>query len=153
MTITVPERFDHANDARLKKQLTGSGIAVTLIFRAQHAFRISGVELATPRIQSNLARAVRSGGPLDARCAGAIARRSVDATDMVGMVTRVATHPWRRCPFTPRNAIASRRYTRPGVVDCAEPSAAQNLPLAARGRVGHIGLVGDVAEWLKAAVC
>jgi hypothetical protein len=32
-------------------------------------------------------------------------------------------------------------------------SAAQNLPLAARRRVGHIGLVGDVAEWLKAAVC
>jgi hypothetical protein len=25
--------------------------------------------------------------------------------------------------------------------------------LAAYGRVGHIGLTGDVAEWLKAAVC
>src|ERR1700688_1546906 len=49
----------------------------------------------------------------------------VDATDMVGMVgmfvlpisaptlTRFATYPSRRCPFTPRNAIASRRYTRP----------------------------------------
>jgi hypothetical protein len=30
---------------------------------------------------------------------------------------------------------------------------ARNLPLAARRHVGHIGLVGDVAEWLKAAVC
>jgi hypothetical protein len=28
-----------------------------------------------------------------------------------------------------------------------------NLPLAACARVGHIGLAGDVAEWLKAAVC
>jgi hypothetical protein len=27
------------------------------------------------------------------------------------------------------------------------------LPLAARSRVGHIGMIGDVAEWLKAAVC
>ena len=30
---------------------------------------------------------------------------------------------------------------------------AGNLPLAARRRVGHIGRTGDVAEWLKAAVC
>jgi hypothetical protein len=30
---------------------------------------------------------------------------------------------------------------------------ASNLPLAARRRLGHIGLHGDVAEWLKAAVC
>jgi len=28
-----------------------------------------------------------------------------------------------------------------------------NLPLAARPWVGHIGPVGAVAEWLKAAVC
>ena len=32
-------------------------------------------------------------------------------------------------------------------------SAAANLPLAARPRVGHIRLNGAVAEWLKAAVC
>jgi hypothetical protein len=30
---------------------------------------------------------------------------------------------------------------------------ADNLPLAARRCVGHIGHTGDVAEWLKAAVC
>jgi hypothetical protein len=35
----------------------------------------------------------------------------------------------------------------------AENPVAPNLPLAARPRVGHIGLAGDVAEWLKAAVC
>jgi hypothetical protein len=35
----------------------------------------------------------------------------------------------------------------------ADNPAAPNLPLAARRRVGHIGLAGDVAEWLKAAVC
>ena len=29
----------------------------------------------------------------------------------------------------------------------------RHLPLAARPRVGHIGLTGAVAEWLKAAVC
>jgi hypothetical protein len=32
-------------------------------------------------------------------------------------------------------------------------SAARNLPLAAHPCVGHIGLNGAVAEWLKAAVC
>jgi len=32
-------------------------------------------------------------------------------------------------------------------------SAAVHLPLAAGPRVGHIGLNGAVAEWLKAAVC
>ena len=32
-------------------------------------------------------------------------------------------------------------------------TAAQNLPLAAHRRVRHIGPTGDVAEWLKAAVC
>jgi hypothetical protein len=33
------------------------------------------------------------------------------------------------------------------------PRRASNLPLAACPRVGHIGPAGDVAEWLKAAVC
>ncbi len=28
-----------------------------------------------------------------------------------------------------------------------------NLPLAAQRPLGHIGAIGDVAEWLKAAVC
>ena len=32
-------------------------------------------------------------------------------------------------------------------------STKRNLPLAARPRVGHIGLNGAVAEWLKAPVC
>jgi hypothetical protein len=31
--------------------------------------------------------------------------------------------------------------------------ATRNLPLAARVCVGHIDLIGAVAEWLKAAVC
>jgi hypothetical protein len=35
----------------------------------------------------------------------------------------------------------------------ARKTAALNLPLAARPCVGHIRLTGDVAEWLKAAVC
>jgi hypothetical protein len=33
------------------------------------------------------------------------------------------------------------------------PQRDLNLPLAACRLVGHIGLAGDVAEWLKAAVC
>jgi hypothetical protein len=35
----------------------------------------------------------------------------------------------------------------------ARNAAAGNLSLAAGPRVGHIRLTGDVAEWLKAAVC
>jgi hypothetical protein len=38
-------------------------------------------------------------------------------------------------------------------VQIAGNSADWNLPLAACARVGHIGLTGAVAEWLKAAVC
>ena len=40
-----------------------------------------------------------------------------------------------------------------GVPKWPANSAAANLPLAARPRVGHIRLNGAVAEWLKAAVC
>jgi hypothetical protein len=40
-----------------------------------------------------------------------------------------------------------------GVVKSPAKSAPANLPLAARPCVGHIRLTGDVAEWLKAAVC
>ena len=34
-----------------------------------------------------------------------------------------------------------------------EVTLPDNLPLAAQRCVGHIRLTGDVAEWLKAAVC
>jgi hypothetical protein len=43
--------------------------------------------------------------------------------------------------------------SEPAVIKGLWNSAALNLPLAARPHVGHIGLTGDVAEWLKAAVC
>jgi hypothetical protein len=42
---------------------------------------------------------------------------------------------------------------RPGFVKWRGNSSASNWPLAAGLRVGHIGPTGDVAEWLKAAVC
>ena len=46
---------------------------------------------------------------------------------------------------------------RPRKVFCVQMvrgySARANLPLAGRPSVGHIGHIGDVAEWLKAAVC
>ena len=41
----------------------------------------------------------------------------------------------------------------PYTLNGAEIWAAPNLPLAACPRVGHIRVAGDVAEWLKAAVC
>jgi hypothetical protein len=52
------------------------------------------------------------------------------------------------CERSPERLIGSPRVRK-----WLSNSAALNLPLAARPRVGHIGLTGDVAEWLKAAVC
>jgi hypothetical protein len=58
--------------------------------------------------------------------------------------------------------VSTLRQDRPKVPDHApaaveqsagRQTAAQNLPLAAHRRVRHIGATGDVAEWLKAAVC
>jgi hypothetical protein len=49
-----------------------------------------------------------------------------------------------------RSGIRSGDPPEPPIAGIA---AALNLPLAARLRVGHIRLTGDVAEWLKAAVC
>ena len=40
-----------------------------------------------------------------------------------------------------------------GVIKWLGNWSVSNWPLAARLRVGHIGPTGDVAEWLKAAVC
>jgi hypothetical protein len=54
----------------------------------------------------------------------------------------------RRQELRRRNSMATRGYR------CRNRNRpAGNLPLAARSRVGHIGTTGDVAEWLKAAVC
>ena len=56
--------------------------------------------------------------------------------------------PERRLPVAGFRGMASAQ-----AVQIAGNSADWNLPLAARARVGHIGLTGAVAEWLKAAVC
>jgi hypothetical protein len=40
-----------------------------------------------------------------------------------------------------------------GLMCTGEVTLPDNLPLAAQRYVGHIRLTGDVAEWLKAAVC
>jgi hypothetical protein len=75
-------------------------------------------------------------------------------------------------PFPPkmcrRLELRARRTRLDGLPESTDRSAAvgsnrvhnrfvntraDNLPLAARRRVGHIGRTGDVAEWLKAAVC
>jgi hypothetical protein len=57
-----------------------------------------------------------------------------------------------------RAATETARYMRavgrrPRAIKWLANSAAINLPLAAHPCVGHIGLNGAVAEWLKAAVC
>jgi hypothetical protein len=77
---------------------------------------------------------------------------------------RTGLRPPARRPWILRVRGSRRAGTRdaspwrapsPGTFDslhftsCAEC----NLALAARPRVGHIGRTGDVAEWLKAAVC
>ena len=54
-----------------------------------------------------------------------------------------------RDPEHPPQAPSSTLFDTLRPTSCAEC----NLVLAARPRVGHIGLAGDVAEWLKAAVC
>ncbi len=56
------------------------------------------------------------------------------------------------------NRESSKRATTPARrqvkgSNCAWVSGNFNLPLAARASLGHIRRTGDVAEWLKAAVC
>ena len=55
-----------------------------------------------------------------------------------------------------QSASACRRFASASIgsaMPCLFEFDSPNLPLAARARVGHIGLDGAVAEWLKAAVC
>ena len=54
-------------------------------------------------------------------------------------------------PATPRRG----RRPAPGTIDTLHFTSCAdcNLTLAARPGVGHIRRTGDVAEWLKAAVC
>src|SRR5664279_2861764 len=65
----------------------------------------------------------------------------------------------RASQFDGADIPASRRDSLNGPVGSgldiimAYDSRGRHLPLAARARVGHIGLSGAVAEWLKAAVC
>ena len=78
-----------------------------------------------------------------------------------GAITRVSSHQKcrfcssrLRSSFSPDNGklVVWRRLS---LFSCHSfrRSLAANPPLAARLTVGHIDLVGDVAEWLKAAVC
>jgi hypothetical protein len=69
------------------------------------------------------------------------------------VAARVA-HPWRLCPAaTSEGFIWAQRLGVPLSLMGLPNSATRNLPLAAHPCVGHIGLNGAVAEWLKAAVC
>jgi hypothetical protein len=60
---------------------------------------------------------------------------------------RIMIYPENRFPLF-RIKLWARQSSGP-----PRSSAAPNLPLAAHRRVRHIGPTGDVAEWLKAAVC
>ena len=55
----------------------------------------------------------------------------------------------RRSRAAPTNRQQSGEPPSPEQRD----STASELPLAGCSDLGHIGLIGDVAEWLKAAVC
>ena len=58
-------------------------------------------------------------------------------------------------PIEPEREIAREitGLSREVAERCKATCAAFDLPLAAQRGVGHIRLNGDVAEWLKAAVC
>ena len=65
---------------------------------------------------------------------------------------RARNNPWpRRATFRCRDWFESLGGGQKPLI--VRNSAARNLPLAARPDVGHIDPTGDVAEWLKAAVC
>ena len=65
---------------------------------------------------------------------------------------RARNNPWpRRATFRCRDWFESLGGGQKLLI--VRNSPARNLPLAARPDVGHIGRTGDVAEWLKAAVC
>jgi hypothetical protein len=53
----------------------------------------------------------------------------------------------------PSATVESWAWARRSRFAAASRQKPRNLPLAAQRCVGHIGRTGDVAEWLKAAVC
>jgi hypothetical protein len=131
--------------------------------QAQHAFHFPNIEsLRESQLEWNPAELARK--PI---ARSAMRARAVQgAIGVVGMswapllpnssVARHASELIQEADEAPPSApriATEHRVDAAGAVDCIERSATKNLPLAARRRVGHIGLVGDVAEWLKAAVC
>jgi hypothetical protein len=65
--------------------------------------------------------------------------------------TRITIRRRRHSGFNP--GFAKRPDWSGSDIIMACEGHSPHLPLAARPRVGHIGLTGAVAEWLKAAVC
>jgi hypothetical protein len=154
-----------------RSTLRDEAIAETLIFRAQNALsngaRNGRCRLRACRKQQEINR-IRCDGEFEKWSASTIGKRRWQAPARNGstllaqrkraMRRRLATaaaaeqirdpSPDFGCERSPKRLIGS-----PGVTKWLSSSAALNLPLAARPRVGHIGLTGDVAEWLKAAVC
>jgi hypothetical protein len=56
-------------------------------------------------------------------------------------------------PAIPSGPGGSGATTHLRRIGCEDFKSACNLPLAAQRVVGHTDRTGDVAEWLKAAVC
>ena|SRR5437868_1825478 len=93
--------------------------------------------------------------------------RFVEFGSMLGFGSTAETqcfHAWNRFPQLPtaqpqhpywcgKPLSAARSHTKPVETGEAMDARAPYLPLAAQRGVGHIRLNGDVAEWLKAAVC
>ena len=74
-------------------------------------------------------------------------------SDSGAHLTHAATHPPQRGPSKPEGTRGRAACIHAGAPMAASVPQPRNLLLAARRHVGHIRLVGDVAEWLKAAVC
>jgi hypothetical protein len=154
-----------------RSTLRDEAIAETLIFRAQNALsngaRNGRCRLRACRNPQEINR-TRCNGEFEKWSASTIGKRRWQAPARNGSTLLARRNArcgggWR--PRQPRNKSVTqspdfgcerspeRLIGSPRVRKWLSNSAALNLPLAARPRVGHIGLTGDVAEWLKAAVC
>ena len=84
-------------------------------------------------------------------------RCDADRNQSAPQTIRIAASPIARfempAPPAQRSRIDLLAFDGLAMSPIGRNAAALNLPLAARPRVGHIRLTGDVAEWLKAAVC
>jgi hypothetical protein len=167
---TSPTRSDHDRPGTRRRlamwhdgaALRMTGLRKPLIFRAQNVVRslsrATATSLHRAPHQSNPARwrigksrrapIGKSESSNPERTMRMAAKRAMPETTAPHLSTRV---PIRRRP--PACSIGRNCGSKTPQTLHSRKRASANLPLAARGCVGHIDLNGAVAEWLKAAVC